>query len=361
MFDSLFEKTRYAKVQLTVTTLAALYIFLIILVQYRQEFYPEPIPTLLEVSVEEKKLASRIETGIHINHFQEFSFTKNKFILDAIVWFKFAKTTESLATLQRFIIKNGELLETERLIMLSEPIIKILGDDVLVCFHVYTKFMANIHYKRFPISDHRLNIILENRSVTAREMYFESSPENIALSDDILVKNWEPKAKHTVTGFTQANLKESDPAMEINYPAVVFSIDFKSIGARDVISLYFPLFVIFFIGLLSLTVNIINSVRLGIIASSLPILVLFRMVIDNTSPAVGNTTHIDFIFYAIVFLSLLILFFQTYVMLELQRIKDVEPGNTAEKAMDSLEKLNNNIFFGIIFLLVCLVTYNYFR
>lgn len=361
MFESLIAKTRYAKLQLISTALVALYIFFIILLQYRQPFYPEPIPTLLEVSSQTKQLASRIETGIHINNFQEFSFTKNKFIMDAVIWFKFQKTTEALATIQRFTIKNAELLASDKFIMLSEPIIKLMGEEVLVCFNIYTKFMANVDYTGFPISDHRLNIVLENRSVTAQEMYFESSPENISLSDEILVTNWEPRAKHTVTGFTQAILKAADKDMTINYPSAVFSIDFKSIGGRDIVSLYFPLFVIFFIGLLALTLSVTNSTRLGIIASSLPILVLFRMVIDTTSPPIGNATHIDFIFYAIVFLSLLILFFQTYVMLEHQRIKDVEPGKTTEAAMDWLETMNNRAFFGILFLLVFFVTYNYFR
>jgi hypothetical protein len=75
-------------------------------------------------------------------------------------------------------------------------------------------------------------------------------------------------------------------------------------------SLYFPMLVLFFIILFCLLIDISDLSRLTYVASAFPVLVLFRMVIDGVSPAVGYVTHVDFVFYWLVFLSLLILLFQ---------------------------------------------------
>src|SRR3989304_10098730 len=149
--------------------------------------------------------------------------------------------------------------------------------------------------------------------------------------------------------------------MNIDYPSVIFSIDFKGVGARDLFSLYFPLFVVFFIGLLGLIVDVFNFTGLGIIAGSVPMLVLFRLVIQGESPDVAYMTHIDFTFYSLVLLSLLILFIEAYITLEAQRSKDLTDETQKNIVKQHLEKVSNIAFFVMPILLIILITVGYFK
>lgn len=335
--------------------LAAIYITLLFVIQYKKLTIAEEIPSLIQIDEKTKKLATHVTVGMHINSFPEFSFNANNFAIDATIWFKFAKATESLDTLNKFTLKNSKLLGDGSMIYKSPPIIKILDKDVLVCYHIQAIFMSELKHKYFPIGDRRLNIILQNKNVTAQELIFITEPQNVTLSDSILVSNWIPKRTHATAGYIKANLSPRESNMYITYPSVVFSIDFESIGARLPVALYFPLFLLFFIVLMSLILNISDSNRLGLVASGVPALVLFRLVIDSVSPHAGYATHIDVVYYLIVFLSLLILFFQTYIILVIQK---TGTGSEDEKQRrnQKLENFSALTFIGIIAVLIIFLT-----
>lgn len=355
MTAALFKIIKSTKFQLLTMLAAACYITLFFVLEYKKDIRTEEVPKLLQVDEKIKNLATQVNVGIHINSFPEFSFSNNNFAIDATVWFKFAKATESLDTLNKFTIKNSKLLGDGSLIYKSPPIIKVLDKDVLVCYHIQAIFMADLKHNHFPLEDHKLSFIVQNKSVTAQELVFVTQPENITLSENILVSNWIPKKCSATAGYIKANLNSKEPSMNITYPCVAFSIDFDSAGARLPISLYFPLFILFFIMLISLTLGITDSNRLGLVSAVVPALVLFRLVIDSVSPRVGYITHIDMIYYLVVFLSLLILFLQTYIVLVLQKINNL-PDQIKQLRIKRLEHFNALMFITVLALLILFLT-----
>jgi len=93
------------------------------------------------------------------------------------------------------------------------------------------------------------------------------------------------------------------------------------------------------------------------ISAVVPILVLFRMVIIDLSPVVAEMTKADFIYFLLVFLSLIILIFQAFVSLEMRYIKNY----TEEKQkniMIWLQRINDLVFLASVILLLILTTYN---
>ena len=162
------------------------------------------------------------------------------------------------------------------------------------------------------------------------------------------------------TGYISAPISAHDAQATVDYPVAVFSVSFSTIGVRDLISLYFPMFVLFLIALFCLLIEITDTARLGYVAAAVPILVLFRMVIDAVSPDVGNLTHVDFMYNLFVFLALVILFFQTYVILRLQRIKDASDA-TKERVNAHLLFLNNLLFFAILLTIAIGSTVSFWR
>jgi uncharacterized membrane protein len=83
--------------------------------------------------------------------------------------------------------------------------------------------------------------------------------------------------------------------------------------------------------------------------------VLFRTAIDALSPNVGEATKVDYIYFVLVFLSLLILLFQAYLAIRIRMEEDKR--KLTLKKINSLEKLNYIVFISILILLIIFVTY----
>ena len=90
-------------------------------------------------------------------------------------------------------------------------------------------------------------------------------------------------------------------------------------------------------------------------------LALFRLVIDGVSPTFQFITHIDFTYYSLVFLSLLILFVQLFIVMKAQKVKDSDDKSHKNKVELQLQKINNFAFYTLIAMLIMFVTYNFFR
>lgn len=350
----LFEKIKTTKFQLIAIICASLYIVGLFIIQNITFKATEKEPLLFEPTSAMKNLATKVTTGLHINSFPKCDFNKNTFSLDGILWFRFPVGTESLQTIENFSLHNNVQTTWS---YKSAPIIKLIDDDVLISYHIEMEFKAALGQELYPLGDHRLYIMFQNRSVTPYEIVFDCPSENFTLSKDLLVSNWSVSKTFCKTGYIRAPLTLKDSSLDVNYPCTVFAIDFQSMGYGDVMSLYFPMFVLFFIILLSLTINIVDITRLNLVAASVPILVLFRLVIVTDAPVTGYATQIDYVYYLLVFISLLILFFQTYVTLTTKHVAELAESKKMS-LISRLETVNSFVILGALALLVIPLTYN---
>jgi hypothetical protein len=340
------------KFQLISIFLVITYITILSVAEHKSQKFAEKIYPIQKVPDHVDMISSHVEVGLHINNFTKFSFDTNEFTMDALTWFRFPIGTESLSTIEKFDFQNGTILNK------SAPIIKLINDDVLVTYQVKVDFKTYLKYKDFPLGDHRINIILDNKFVTPGELTFKSSNENFILSKDIQIATWTPINKYVNTGYIQSTLNEKNQNLSIVYPCTVFTVDFENASMRDLITLYFPMYVIFLICLFSLMLEITEHInRMVLIATSIPILVLFRSVILQLVPPMAETSKADFVYFLLVFLSLIILIFQAYLALIMQKIKEYSEEQQKNRLL-SLQKANNLVFILVILLLVILVTYN---
>jgi hypothetical protein len=347
-------------VMLWAIILSSLYLCGIIYWQSENFGVIDPIHVIQPLDPKIQRNSSQVEVGLFISSFPSFSFSKNKFTIDGTLWFKFQSGTESLETLGNFTIQNGLTLgDASNVLFKSEPIIKRMGNEILVSYHIQADIKTSLNYKNFPLAQSRLNIIIINKTVTARELSFISKDENLFINPNNLVHSYKPISHSVKTGYTQATLTKNK-AMDLDNPTAVFAIVFDNVGIRDLISLYFPMFVLFLIALFCLVIDIKDTARLGYVGATVPILVLFRMVIDTSSPEVGLLTHVDFIYNLLVFLSLIILLFQTYVILQLQHAK-ARASDRLERRTAQLTAANNVVFFFILIALIIGTTATFFR
>jgi hypothetical protein len=320
----------------------------------------DKIPGVHQLSAQEKNRAIAVDVGLHINGFPNFSFVKNEFTLDGILWFKFQYGSVSLDTIGDFSIQNS-LLENGEISYKSAPIVKLMGDEVLVSYHIQSTFKTNLNFKDFPLENHRLNIIIQNKNSTPYELYFQSHENNLIIAKEILVLDWKAGKKAVQTGYLQANLEVDNPVAAIRYPVAVFTIDFEGIGIKDFVSLYLPLFFLFFLAFCFMLIEASHTVeRWGYIAAAFSFLILFRLVIDNSMPSIGYSTHIDFVFYLLVTLLSALLFFQVYIQLSLQDLQRL-PEHLRKIGKEKLEHVNNTFFLFILISLSLSMIYSLFR
>jgi hypothetical protein len=354
-----FSTLKLTKVRLWSILVTLLYLSLLTLSQHKRFISDDKAPVLYSVDEKTKKLASTVYVGMHINSFPQFSFDDGFFTIDATVWFRYPAASESLDTLEQFTLYNSLIQQNGKLLYRSDPIIKLIGDEVLVCYHIQTTFKLTVNHKHFPIGDHTLHLLLQNKSVTPNELCFIADPQSFSLSENVLINNWLLKGVRAETGYIKSKLY-IQPASEISYPAVLFSLDFERVGFRHIGALFLPMLIIFLIGLLSLLLGIDDSNRLTLITGAAPSLVLFRLVINAESPVAGYVMHVDFVFYTFVLLLLIILLFQLYVALALNRAK-LFASDIQEHIKAKLEQVSDVVFLSNLALLTVLITYSFFR
>ncbi len=346
---------RISAILITIT-----YFSILLFIQHKRFLCADKAPEIQQVDEKTKKLASTVHVGMHINGFPVFSFDRGEFTIDATVWFKFPAATQALSTLEGFTLYNSLIQESGTLLYKSTPIIKLLGEDVLACYHVQTTFKIRPNHKYFPIGDHTLHILLQNKRATAQELCFTTNAESLSSSENFIFENWFYRGKKAQAGYVKSELYPSNPSLEISYPAVLFSVDFENIGGKKVGSLYIPMLIIFLIGLLSLLIMVGDSLQLSLITGAISSLALFRLVIDGASPNTGYAMHVDLIFYTFMLLLLIILGFQIYVAITLNQIKKFAT-DVQEKIKDSLEKMNDVVLVSNLVLLIILVTYSFYK
>lgn len=348
---SFLQFIRNPRRQLSIVILTIFYCFGIVAWQYQKTRYADPIQQVLEVHPRVFQLASHVTVGLHINNFPEFSFRENKFTLDTLVWFAFPVGTESLHTIKEFSFQNGKILHK------SLPTIKIVENVAMISFQAIVDFKAYLDYTFFPMADHRLNIVLENRSVTPNELCFLSSVHNFALAEEILTSTWMPRRKIVKAGYVKSMLSDHDTSLETSYPCVSFTLEFANTSIRDLVSLYFPLFILFLFGLFSLLIDVRkDALRTTVLVTSMPSLALFRLVIDQIAPSSSNITRIDLLYYALVSLALCMVLFQVYSLLVF-RLIGKELKNSNDPRVIRLEVMNSALFLFVIAALISMISY----
>ncbi|HLB93701.1 MAG TPA: hypothetical protein VJJ81_00465 [Candidatus Babeliales bacterium] len=253
-----------------------------------------PAPTVKQLNV---------RTGLLINNFLKFDVVKNDFEIDAILWFEYDPKEVSLDELKQCSFSKGKLSDGSSTLVNCVPKLEKKGDLELARFNVKLNFVTNINYRMFPFDNHRMYLILNNRHLTEKhgaEVLFTIDPDNFIVSKDIYTPGWRKIFSSVRCGYAVDNL---DPKNDIStrYPRAIFEIDFVNNSIKDILIIILPLFIVFFMALLSFylmehdTRN--SEMRALVISSSAASALLsYRFVISSLAPAVDYFMFIDHIF-----------------------------------------------------------------
>ena len=175
----------------------------------------------------------------------EGPFWHNKFTIDAIIWFEFDPALVSLETVEKFSFDKGDIIKK------TTSDTKVIEGKFFAQFNITVRFTTNLLFEMFPLDDHRLYLILTNKFVTPSEVVYQAFISGFTLSEDMFVAGWQSVDHNVFTGYSEARLDESDAKKVVLNPKVVFSIDFKRFGTQRIFLIFLPIFLMFFIGILS--------------------------------------------------------------------------------------------------------------
>lgn len=255
----------------------------------------DPKPELIPYSLEKQAHAtSAVETevGFYIMSFPLLDITHNNFIVDAIVWFRFDPSLISLDLIQKFSFDKGTIVSK------SEPEMKLIENSLFVRYIIRMQFKSDLNYKRFPLSDHTLYIILKNDFISPEQLFFTVRSSIFVISPTIQIQNWTITDYAVESGYFESQLDKYDPAKTVAHPGVLFSIDLAKSGIRKVFIIVLPITILLFISALSLALNIAH-LRTSVITLSvgtLTGLIAYRFVLESVIPDVGYFTLADNIF-----------------------------------------------------------------
>lgn len=246
-----------------------------------------------------------LNVGLTIRDFPFFDMPNGEFSVDISTYFMFDPRVISVDRIGDFLFKRAIIISK------SEPIIKLVEEKLFVQYDLRLKFDLSLNYQDFPFDGHRLNFVLYHPRLTPGEVSYTAMRNDFVVNKTIEIPGWSIVDRRVSTGYQEERLftKQGGAAAITYYPSAVFSLDFDRVGSRNIMTIFIPLLLIFFVALLSLSLNPLEGERstmLSLSAASITALITYRFVIENMSPSVGYLLIVDYIFLVFLLLCCLV-------------------------------------------------------
>lgn len=275
------------------------------------EFYVlDPLPDIRKF--EETGNYKKVNVGLNIKNFGKFDVQKNTFLMDAGIWFTFDPNEIKEQTISDFRFDQAELLYT------STPYALLVGDKKMIWYDIRVRFSTDLNYHLFPIDDHLITLVLNNKSLIEENAIFVTKKDDFQYLKSLHMHGWEIVDRHANYGYRMQPVNFDDKPWEIRIPKVVFTLDCSRTGIRHLMIIMLPMFVIYCISLISFLLNIDRHQEkiIEIISASLAGLIGYRFVLESMSPTVDYfmiSDYIYLIFLAALFILFLMILLHKYI------------------------------------------------
>jgi hypothetical protein len=297
--------------------LASLCVIAFIFYKTSFEFEPREVePQLISSPYISKKAGEKVPeivSGARIEKFLLFDVVNNKFLADVVLWFQFDPHRVSLEKIEKFIVERGEIKNEEienGTTRKQRNLLKMHDGKVFISYNIRVAFYNEMNYKRFPLDDHRLFFIIANKEISpadgalvTKEPFFKLEPTLQTKGDFYLV------GRGARGGYANAKLHRFDLRKDLQYSRLIFSLDYQKKSMKGILLLLLPLFLMFFLGAMSLVVTLKDHAWpvLSLSISSLSSLIMYRFVLTSMSPVTSTFLISDKLYALLLFLAFCIL------------------------------------------------------
>lgn len=246
-----------------------------------------------------------IKTGLYIRDFSTFDIREGEFVFDGTIWFQFDPKEISLDNIKKFTFAKGKLE------FISEPRLRKEGVFDYVYFDIRLSFKNDLDNRHYPISDHAVYIILENRFFSANQVKFESNRSSLVFPKNFKVIGWNLHDYKVYSGFVNEQVDLTNPKNKVSYPSVIFAIDLDNIDIEHLITLIFPLLLIFFLNVFTFSMNPFTYMQsiISISIGSIAAMIAYKFVIEKDAPNNDYFMVSDYLFYIFIAMVFIIFLF----------------------------------------------------
>lgn len=272
------------------------------------EELPKVFPYLRESSRSFGEAASVVNVGLFIHSFPEFNMENGSFTVNGTVWFEFNASQLSIEVLEKFEFFEGTITNK------SVAQIKRINDKIFVAYNFTVSFISTLNHKKFPLSDHRIFLIIKNEELSISELIFSVEPKDFNITPGIYPAGWKFKRELVETGYIKRQLSHVDLKKIMFVPVVIFGLEFSKPGFRQLLLTIIPSLLLFYLGLFSLVIpskSSTDNTALTIAIGSISALIFNRIVIEDVSPKVGYFTVVDYTY--LMFLGLIFIAFVFHI------------------------------------------------
>ncbi|MEM4703386.1 MAG: hypothetical protein QXP53_02800 [Candidatus Pacearchaeota archaeon] len=264
---------------------------------------------------------TKVEVGLYVLNLGKFDVGTGTFTADFYLDLKCSESCEP----GNFEFVNGR----------ATSIDKIIDTPNEEFYRIQANLNSPIDLKKFPFDEQKIQIIIEDKKNTIKELEYVPLFEESGLDDSITFPGWK-------IGGWEINVSEHEYVVyNETYSQYSFIINISRIKSNSFLKTFLPVLVIVLIVLVSFLMDpdkITN--RLTIATSSLVASVMFHISISNQIPPVGYLTIADkFMILTYAFLLFVVIF--NVILLELHE----------RKKIDMMEKLHRNTEYSIFFII----------
>lgn len=237
-----------------------------------------------------------VKVGLSITDFITFENIKNKFTLDALVWFEFDPALVPLEKINDFSFESAQIIKK------SKPVIRKQGNQTIAHYYIRVEFNEYLNHSRFPLDDHYLQLDLYNNAFYAREIAFIAEPKDFVFSPQAAISGWEIVDKKVQAGYEEIAVVLGD---KIEHPQAIFYISLNKQNIKQILLIFLPLLFIFFFCVLSFSLASVLAIPMTL--AGISGLLAYMFVINNLSPFVGYLMLSDY--FVLLFLCEVFLIF----------------------------------------------------
>lgn len=193
---------------------------------------------------------------------------------------------------------NGKILK-----LLLEK--KEVNNNYYYSFNYVVELKNKLNYSMYPFDDHVASLKLKiNRNFFKKELV--SFFPKVKINDENDFSGWKLHDSKIKSSYSK----------DKNFQKINFFFALNKEGYKITLSILFPLFILFMLNLLSMSLNLIEGRK--IIITSLLGLNSFRIVLENSSPKTTYLLTID-VFYLLFLIISLIIFFLHLLEIEMKK------------------------------------------
>jgi len=241
-----------------------------------------------------------IYTGLIIHNFVESDIIKNNISIDATISFAYDPKKVTREQIGQFGFDEAT---TEK----CQIYYAQYKDLEIATFDIQVRSKMDFNFKAYPLDDHRFWFSLKNSALPIEKYCFKVLPHAFSLGSRMTINNCRAENVNAQAGFVAREVILPESRHEMYSSRAVFSVDCNPVDMRHFLSIFLPMYLIFFLTLFSFSFGYSEHVTdvPSIAAAGVPALFAYRFVIETISPDVSYFMISDYLFFLYLVLSLL--------------------------------------------------------